>query len=52
MEVGSIGKKSHHLKRTLEDDDTFTVKLDQFGMREQNSMALQIAVMEMPDVEW
>ena len=33
-------------QETLEDDDTFTVEIDRFGVREQNLVALRLVVME------
>ena len=46
MEAGSIGKKSRRPKRTLEDDDSFTVDFDQFDVCEQNLGVVQLAILE------
>ena len=40
VEVGSINKKLRRTKRTLKDDDNFTVKLDRLSVRNQNLVAV------------
>ena len=46
IEAGLINKKSCHPKKTLEKSDIFIVELNRFGVCKQNSVALQLAVLE------